>query len=433
MTFLSRTSRAASTRKRRLRGEARRRTLRQNRRYRSRTCESQNAKEDDSHRLIWLPAEEIVNPELDVALPASCSFARASRASPALHRLQLPWSPTRETDRPLPRAVGKLEDVSTAQMHRVPIHSIELDAVGHCAPRQVIEPLTTPLVVLTTDPVVGELLGRSELLLTALSTSELMPRVTRNSAATSRVAASPRAGRRAVRPRARHGRARPPARARARCRHHDGSTRRRVRDRHPRQRAGALLPCARCAATHTRVDAHAREHVLAAREERFSPSGGRRPSVCTKTAPRATSLQQPQLPDPGLRRTDPDDRPDRPASRDALRPGALAISSRHGHVRHMVDAPSHQIALHARRSLGAERGGATTCDCNKPGSVAAGTCASSRRPARGREPQPPTATFAAGRRRCRSTRRHRRCQPERRYDHSPAGHRPRPAAKSPQT
>ena len=35
-------------------------------------------KEDDVIVLIWLPAEEIVNPELELLLPASCSFARAS-------------------------------------------------------------------------------------------------------------------------------------------------------------------------------------------------------------------------------------------------------------------------------------------------------------------------------------------------------------------
>src|SRR3954454_5211891 len=71
-------------------------------------------KEDDVIVLIWLPAQEIVNPELNMALPGILQLRqsefthlrRSIDSDDAGHHL-------RETDRPLTRAVGKLEDVST--------------------------------------------------------------------------------------------------------------------------------------------------------------------------------------------------------------------------------------------------------------------------------------------------------------------------------
>src|SRR3954453_19006933 len=69
-------------------------------------------KEDDVIVLIWLPAEEIVNPELDIALTGilplrQSEFAHLRRCidSDYIGRH------LRETDRPLTRAVGELEDV----------------------------------------------------------------------------------------------------------------------------------------------------------------------------------------------------------------------------------------------------------------------------------------------------------------------------------
>src|SRR4051794_40818407 len=71
-------------------------------------------KEDDVIVPIWLPGEEIVNPELDIALagilqlrPREVAHLRRGIDSDYSGRI------LRETDRPLTRAVGKLEDVST--------------------------------------------------------------------------------------------------------------------------------------------------------------------------------------------------------------------------------------------------------------------------------------------------------------------------------
>src|SRR3954467_13492483 len=71
-------------------------------------------KEDDVIVLIWLPAEEIVNPELDVAF-AGILQLRQSEFAHLRRCIDSDYSgrPLRETDRPLTCAVGKLEDVST--------------------------------------------------------------------------------------------------------------------------------------------------------------------------------------------------------------------------------------------------------------------------------------------------------------------------------
>ena len=71
-------------------------------------------KEHDVIALIWLPAEEIVNPELDIALAGILQLRQSEFAH--LRRCvdsDYPGRELRETDRPLTRAVGKLEDVST--------------------------------------------------------------------------------------------------------------------------------------------------------------------------------------------------------------------------------------------------------------------------------------------------------------------------------
>src|SRR3954453_18970975 len=70
--------------------------------------------EDDVKVLLWLPAEEIVNPELDVAL-AGILQLRQSEFAHLRRCIDSDYSGRRlrETDRPFPRAVGKLEDVST--------------------------------------------------------------------------------------------------------------------------------------------------------------------------------------------------------------------------------------------------------------------------------------------------------------------------------
>src|SRR4051794_38126453 len=71
-------------------------------------------KEDHVIFLIWLPAEEIVNRELDIAL-AGILQLRQSELAHLRRRIDSDYSGRglRETDRPLTRAVGKLEDVST--------------------------------------------------------------------------------------------------------------------------------------------------------------------------------------------------------------------------------------------------------------------------------------------------------------------------------
>src|SRR3954453_19349755 len=71
-------------------------------------------KEDGVIVPIWLPAEEIVNSELDVALAGILQLRQSELAH--LRRCidsDHPGRGLRETDRPFPRAVGKLEDVST--------------------------------------------------------------------------------------------------------------------------------------------------------------------------------------------------------------------------------------------------------------------------------------------------------------------------------
>jgi hypothetical protein len=71
-------------------------------------------KEDDVIVAIWLPAEEIVNPELDIAF-AGISQLRQSEVAHLRRCIDSDYTgrELRETDRPLTRAVGKLEDVST--------------------------------------------------------------------------------------------------------------------------------------------------------------------------------------------------------------------------------------------------------------------------------------------------------------------------------
>ena len=71
-------------------------------------------KEDHVIVLIWLPGEEIVNPELDIAL-AGILQLRQSEFAHLRRCIDSDYSGRglRETDRPLTRAVGKLEDVST--------------------------------------------------------------------------------------------------------------------------------------------------------------------------------------------------------------------------------------------------------------------------------------------------------------------------------
>src|SRR3954452_5827667 len=71
-------------------------------------------KEDDVIVPIWLPGEEIVNRKLDIAL-AGILQLRQSEVAHLWRRIDAdhPGRQLRETDRPLTRAVGKLEDVST--------------------------------------------------------------------------------------------------------------------------------------------------------------------------------------------------------------------------------------------------------------------------------------------------------------------------------
>src|SRR6187200_1948221 len=71
-------------------------------------------KEDDVIVLIWLPTEEILNPKLDIALTRILQL-RQSEFAHLRRCIDSDYSGRRlrETDRPLTRAVGKLEDVST--------------------------------------------------------------------------------------------------------------------------------------------------------------------------------------------------------------------------------------------------------------------------------------------------------------------------------
>src|SRR3954468_2152396 len=71
-------------------------------------------KEDHVIVLIWTPAEEIANRELDIAL-AGILQLRQSEFAHLRRCIDSDYSGRglRETDRPLTRAVGKLEDVST--------------------------------------------------------------------------------------------------------------------------------------------------------------------------------------------------------------------------------------------------------------------------------------------------------------------------------
>src|SRR6185295_6580101 len=178
------------------------------------------------------------------------------------------------------------------------MHSIELKTPsGIVLFAQVMEPLATePLVVLTSaSPVVGELLGENRIVgfhsaIDVASRCLVSPETRRRPRAWP---LPPRAGRRAVRPRARHGRARPPARARARCRHRDAAARRRV------------LPYARCAATpHSRRRARPRACPRRARGT-LRALGDRRPSATARRLlPRRPFAAAAATPDPGLRRTD---------------------------------------------------------------------------------------------------------------------------------
>src|SRR3954470_17703711 len=126
-------------------------------------------KEDDVIVAIWLPGEEIVNPELDVALAGILQL----RPSEVAHLRRCidsdhPGRHLRETNRPLARAVGKLEDVSTRRERiECGIHPIQLKTPsGIELFAQVMEPLATePLVVLASaSPIVGELLGENRMI-----------------------------------------------------------------------------------------------------------------------------------------------------------------------------------------------------------------------------------------------------------------------------
>ena len=168
MTFLSTTARAASTRKSGLRGEARRERCARTSRHRSRERAKARTQEDHVIILIWLPAEEIVNPELDIAL-AGILQLRQSEFAHLRRCIDSDYSGRglRETDRPLTRAVGKLEDVSTRRKRiECRKHTIELKTPSRIALlAQIMEPLATePLVVLASaSPIVGELLGEKRI------------------------------------------------------------------------------------------------------------------------------------------------------------------------------------------------------------------------------------------------------------------------------
>src|SRR3954463_6047875 len=109
-------------------------------------------KEDDVIVPIRLPAEEIVNPELDLALAGvlqlrQSEVAHLRRCIDSDHTARQ----LRETDRPLTCAVGKLKDVPTRRKRiECCIHTIELKTPSGIALfAQVMEPLATePRVVL---------------------------------------------------------------------------------------------------------------------------------------------------------------------------------------------------------------------------------------------------------------------------------------------
>ena len=119
--------------------------------------------EDDVVLPIWLPAEEVVNPKLDVAL-AGLLQLRQSEVAHLRRAIDSddPGRRLREPERPLTCAVSKLENLAPRRkIIECRVHSIELETpLGIELLAQVMESLATePLVVLASaSPIVGELL-----------------------------------------------------------------------------------------------------------------------------------------------------------------------------------------------------------------------------------------------------------------------------------